>query len=300
MKYPLAILALLVSCTAWSPAATLVTGYRSTNSLTGNSVGLIDVSRSPAGVVYRMAPQTFLDQLMGLPNWPAIGTGDVTTAQLTAATNPIVTRATATEATNAAQQVALAGKQGTNNSIQYGYFKLPSTNDYIQWNGVWSLLAFNDGSLRIRNDDVGTTPFKFDPDGTLTATAFVGDGSGLTGIAGGSGGPSASNNIPASMTLISTNCHINAATGTVFRITATANIGFTVAGGSDGQTITLAITQDGTGNRTAAFTNLFKFGTDIPLTALNLTTNAGKTDYVKAQYWAASNRWDVIGFVRGF
>lgn len=107
-----------------------------------------------------------------------------------------------------------------------------------------------------------------------------------------------SNNIPGTLVLSGTNCHINAATGTVFRVTATANIGFTIAGGNEGQTITVAITQDGTGNRTAVWTNRFWFGSDI--TGVSLSTNAGRTDYLRAQYWAASNRWDVLGFVRGY
>lgn len=127
----------------------------------------------------------------------------------------------------------------------------------------------------------------------------------------GAGGPTTSNNIPTTSvttfgTLL-TNVMFDANTATVFYWTVTNNCYFRMTNGSDGQTVTLRITQDATGNRVlngfeanagGANTNLVRFGTDI--TGITLTTNAAKTDYIRLQYYKASDYWDVLGFVRGY
>lgn len=70
---------------------------------------------------------------------------------------------------------------------------------------------------------------------------------------------------------------------------------------TDGQMVLWEITQDGTGSRTLALATGaggFVFGTDI--TAVNLTTTAAKTDVLGAIYHAASDRWRVLAFLKGF
>lgn len=97
---------------------------------------------------------------------------------------------------------------------------------------------------------------------------------------------------------VTTNLHLLANKGNEFGIVLTQNSGVTIAGGGDGQLVRLRLTQDATGSRTCVFTNLFKFGTDVPLPTL--TTTAGKTDVIEARYWSASNRWDVLRVVKGY
>lgn len=69
----------------------------------------------------------------------------------------------------------------------------------------------------------------------------------------------------------------------------------------DGQICTWRFKQDGTGTRTlslATGAGAFAFGTDF--TSITLTTTIGKTDVLTAMYDSASDRWWVIGFVKGF
>lgn len=91
----------------------------------------------------------------------------------------------------------------------------------------------------------------------------------------------------------------DASTGTLFRVTLTANR--TLAnptGPVDGQRITWEITQDATGNRTLALGDKFVFGSDI--TSLTLSTAAGATDVLGAQYNAADDAWRVLAVAKGF
>lgn len=95
-----------------------------------------------------------------------------------------------------------------------------------------------------------------------------------------------------SLTYVTTNIHIHPMRANNFAVILTNNAGFTIGTGGDGQIIRLRLTQDGTGSRTVAWTNLFNFSTTYP--APTLSTGIGKTDWIEAQYWTASNRWDVI------
>jgi len=68
--------------------------------------------------------------------------------------------------------------------------------------------------------------------------------------------------------------------------------------GFDGQLVMWSIKQDATGSRTITLDTKFRFGTDI--TSVTLTTTAGKTDKLGAQYNSGDDKWDVVSFVRGF
>jgi hypothetical protein len=66
----------------------------------------------------------------------------------------------------------------------------------------------------------------------------------------------------------------------------------------DGQRITWAILQDGTGTRTLAYDTKFRFGTDI--TGATLTTTINKTDYLTVIYRSGADKFDVIEFRKGY
>lgn len=69
-------------------------------------------------------------------------------------------------------------------------------------------------------------------------------------------------------------------------------------GAGQSQMILFAIRQDGTGSRTLALDTAYRFGTDI--TAITLSTAAGKTDYLGVRYSQPDAKWDVISFVKGY
>lgn len=119
----------------------------------------------------------------------------------------------------------------------------------------------------------------------------------IRSLAGGGGGGT-SNNVPGSLSYSTTNVVINATNATTFTLLATNDFMLLINAGHADQAITIRIQQDATGSRRISMTNMFHFGTDI--TGVTLTTNAGAVDYLRAQYWLLSNRWDVIGFVRSY
>lgn len=80
--------AVLMAVLLIGTAATIVTGYRTATTIGTNSIAIIDWSQTNGGKIYRLSSSNLLENLKDLSNWPMIGTGDVTAAQLTAATNP--------------------------------------------------------------------------------------------------------------------------------------------------------------------------------------------------------------------
>lgn len=68
--------------------------------------------------------------------------------------------------------------------------------------------------------------------------------------------------------------------------------------GTDGQRIIIRIKQDGTGGRTLTFDSDWRLGTDI--TAVVLSTDANKVDYIGAYYNSTDDKWDVLAFVKGY
>lgn len=67
---------------------------------------------------------------------------------------------------------------------------------------------------------------------------------------------------------------------------------------TNGQKVTWAIKQDGTGSRILSFDTAFAFGTDIP--GVVLTTTPNKIDYITAIYNSVTSTWNVIGFAKGY
>lgn len=94
---------------------------------------------------------------------------------------------------------------------------------------------------------------------------------------------------------IATNCNL----GNVFDVTLGGNrtLG-NPTNPKDGAKYVWRLRQDGTGNRTIALDTKFRLGADI--TAVTLSTAAGKTDYLGAIYHAADDKFDVVAFVKGY
>jgi hypothetical protein len=91
----------------------------------------------------------------------------------------------------------------------------------------------------------------------------------------------------------------NASSGSNFEVTLTGPVTLSSpTGASDGQIIRWRIIQDATGGRTVALGTGFNFGTD--LVAIAASTVAGKADYLTTVYRAATGKFDVTGFLRGF
>lgn len=70
--------------------------------------------------------------------------------------------------------------------------------------------------------------------------------------------------------------------------------------GRDGQKIKWAITQDTIGSRTLAFGSDFSFSTDLPESAVVMSTDANTTDLLLAEYDSVNSKWRVIAFIKGF
>jgi hypothetical protein len=114
---------------------------------------------------------------------------------------------------------------------------------------------------------------------------------------GGSGGPTASNNIPVLLSFSGTNVPVNASQGTHFRLVATNNFVLqNPSNASDAQRMIFEIIQDPVGGHTMTLGNAFKLGTDLPF--INLTTNANLRDFLTCVY--SGTNFYVVGFVKGY
>lgn len=69
-------------------------------------------------------------------------------------------------------------------------------------------------------------------------------------------------------------------------------------GAVNGQKLTFRIRQDEIGSRTLSFDTKYRLGTD--LTAITLTTTAGKTDYIGVIYHLTDDKFDVVAFMKGY
>lgn len=65
----------------------------------------------------------------------------------------------------------------------------------------------------------------------------------------------------------------------------------------DGQLVEHALKQDATGGRTLTLDTAYRLNSDIG--AVTLSTTAGKTDFLRTQYNAADDKWDVLGLIKG-
>lgn len=91
----------------------------------------------------------------------------------------------------------------------------------------------------------------------------------------------------------------DASTGAHFRVTLGGNrtLGNPTSP-ADGQRIIWELIQDATGGRTLTLDTAFVLGTDI--TAVTLSTAAGKRDFLGAVYNATAGKWYVVALARGF
>jgi len=69
---------------------------------------------------------------------------------------------------------------------------------------------------------------------------------------------------------------------------------------SHGQRILVRIKQDATGGRVVTFDTKYRFGTDLPLASVILSTSGGKVDYLGFVYDLTDDKWDVVSMIRGF
>lgn len=90
-------------------------------------------------------------------------------------------------------------------------------------------------------------------------------------------------------------------TGDYFETTLTGPLTLgTPLNPSDGQRMLIRLRQDGTGGRVLSFGGVWRFGTDLPSTAVVLSTAINKTDYLGATYNGTDSKWDVIAFIKGY
>jgi hypothetical protein len=102
---------------------------------------------------------------------------------------------------------------------------------------------------------------------------------------------------PDAISISAGNASIDASTGNVFAIAATAN--FTLANPTnptDGQVIHLRITQDATGSRIMTLGTAWNAGTST----VTLSTGANKIDHLVAMYHSGTSKWHITGFQAGF
>jgi hypothetical protein len=151
----------------------------------------------------------------------------------------------------------------------------PSANDILQFiSGSWA--------NRTPAQVAASLPVASSADPTFTGTVTLSGRQVIT---------------PEAISISGGNASIDAATGNVFDIAATAN--FTLANPTNptnGQVIHLRITQDATGSRVMTLGSAWTAG---PST-VTLSTTANKIDHLVAMYHSTSSKWHITGFQAGF
>lgn len=94
------------------------------------------------------------------------------------------------------------------------------------------------------------------------------------------------------------NTVVNAVSGSYFRGVAISAFTLSANNARDGQKIIWEIIQDGTGSRAITLGSKFVLGTDI--SAITLTTTASSRDFLGAFYNAATDRFYITAFVKGY
>lgn len=84
----------------------------------------------------------------------------------------------------------------------------------------------------------------------------------------------------------------------VYRITLAGNTTFNFAGGADGQSCIIELSQDGTGSRTVTWPATARFSTALPMPTL--TTTAGKMDRIGFQVNTGLSKYDCVAVVKGY
>jgi len=93
---------------------------------------------------------------------------------------------------------------------------------------------------------------------------------------------------------------LDASTYDCFEVTLTGNITVDFTGGTDGQRILVRLTQDGTGSRIVTWGTSVAFGSDITSSSVTASTGANKIDYFGLIYSAASSKYHMVSFARGY
>jgi len=92
---------------------------------------------------------------------------------------------------------------------------------------------------------------------------------------------------------------VNAALGNLYRVTLGGNRTLGAPSNpTDGQTIHLEVTQDGTGSRTLAYASAYEFSTT--LASPTLSTAAGKVDLLAFRYSSVASKWRCVLIDLGF
>jgi hypothetical protein len=163
--------------------------------------------------------------------------------------------------------------------------------------GAWGNIL-ND-FLAVEHDSVGA--LKLRTDGTFEPATHKGAASGYAPLNASSKVPAA--NLPVTLPPVpltdAATIATDASLGNHFRVTLGGNrtLG-NPTNPTDGQKILWELIQDGTGTRTITLDTNFALGTDI--TAVTLTTAAGKRDFLGAVYNAGAGKWYVIAFTKGY
>jgi len=111
-------------------------------------------------------------------------------------------------------------------------------------------------------------------------------------------GPAVFSAIPAHTLTDAATILVNAATGSLFRVTLGGNRTLGAPSNpTDGQVIDFEITQDGTGSRTLAYASAYLFSTT--LASPTLSTAAGDVDMLTFRYSSVASKWRCLRIILG-
>jgi hypothetical protein len=185
---------------------------------------------------------------------------------------------------------ALSGKQAADSDLTTIAGLSPAANDTLQFIGsAWAnrTPAQVKTTLAIAQADVASLVADLALKAALASPTFTGTMtlSGRQVIT------------PDAISISGGNASIDASTGNVFAIAATAN--FTLANptnSTDGQVLHLRITQDATGSRLMTLGSNWSAGPNT----VTLSTAANKVDHLVAMYHSGLTKWHITGFLAGF
>lgn len=185
---------------------------------------------------------------------------------------------------------ALGGKQPLDSDLTAIAALAPSANDVMMFIGTaWTnrTMAQLKTSLALAESDVTNLVTDLAAKAPLASPT-------LTGTVTLSGRQVIT---PDAISVVSAHAAIDASTGNVFDIAATAN--FTLdnpTNPTNGQVIHLRITQDATGSRIMTLGTAWSTGTST----VTLSTGANKVDHLVAMYHSGASKWHITGFQAGF
>lgn len=178
-------------------------------------------------------------------------------------------------------------------------YEIAVSHGFVGSESAWLLSLKGDtGATGAKGDkgDKGDTGDQ-GPAGTPGATGSAG-ATGATGATGAKGDPGDLNRVTVGLT-DGTNIATDCSLGNTFRVTLGGNRTLSnPTNMTDGQKVIWEFIQDGTGTRTITLGSKFSFGADI--TAVVLTTTAGKRDFLGAIYNSTADKWYVLAFTKGY